>query len=60
MLADQQVLIRFTAEDKKMLQAVSKHFQRSQSDAIRVLVRRVYEVIEKEKTDAHKSNQRAA
>jgi hypothetical protein len=59
MLANQQVLIRFTADDKKKLATVAKHFQRSQSDAIRVMVRGLYRVIQDEKSDA-KSKQPAA
>lgn len=48
-LADQQFNIRLSADDKKMLGQVARHFQRSQADTIRVLIREVYEVIESKK-----------
>ncbi len=48
MLANQQILIRVSKDDKKMLETLAKHFQRSKSDTIRTAIRGLYRVVQAE------------
>ena len=49
MLATDNFTMRISPKEKAMLASVAKHFQRSQSDTIKTLVREVYQVIRAEK-----------
>ena len=49
MLATDNFTIRISPQEKKMLVSVAKHFQRSQADTIKTLVREVYQVMIAEK-----------
>jgi hypothetical protein len=58
MLATKNFKMRVSPEDKTMLVSVAKHLQRSQSDAVKTIVREVYAVIQAEKSELRKPNQK--
>jgi hypothetical protein len=60
MLQDQQFRIRLSVDDREKLVSVAKHFQRSQADTIKVLVREVYQMIQAEKVEDPKPTQQPA
>jgi hypothetical protein len=60
MLATDQFTMRLSPQDKAMLKRVAMHFQRSQSDTLKTLVREVYEVIKTEKIEDPKLAQEQA
>jgi hypothetical protein len=60
MLASEQFGMRISPKDRAMLKCVAKHFQRSQADTIKTLVREVYEAIKSEKIEETKPNQEQA
>lgn len=46
MSIDQQFKMRISQEDRQMIRDVAKHFERTQGDAIRLIVREVYAAIQ--------------
>jgi propanediol dehydratase small subunit len=50
MLATDNFSMRISPQEKAMLADVAKHFQRSQADTIRALVREVYELMNAEQS----------
>jgi hypothetical protein len=54
MIATDNFKMRLSPQDKKMLKAVSSHFQRSQSDTVKVMIRGLYKVIEAGRADPKK------
>ena len=48
MIQNETFKMRISPEDRKMLRDVARHFERSQGDTIRVIVREVYQHIKTE------------
>lgn len=57
MLQSEAFTMRLSPQDKAMLKSVARHFQRSQSDTLKTLVREVYEVMKAEKAEDPKPTQ---
>jgi hypothetical protein len=57
MLATENFTMRISTQEKLMLADIARHFQRSQSDTIKILVREVYQAIKTEKGDEPKTIQ---
>ena len=49
MLATGNFTMRISPQDKRMLADVARHFQRTQADTLKTLVREVYQVMKAEK-----------
>lgn len=56
MIATDNFKMRLSPEDKQMLRAVSQHFQRTQSDTVKVMIRGLYKAMEASKTKAKKQS----
>jgi hypothetical protein len=52
----EQFKLRISPQEKAMLTYVAKHFQRSQSDTLRTLVREVYAIVKTKKAQEAKVN----
>ena len=57
MLATGNFTMRISPQDKRMLADVARHFQRTQADTLKTLVREVYQVMKAEKAEERKPNQ---
>ena len=51
MLQTENFVMRISPQEKAMLHDVAKHFQRSQADTLKTLVREVYQVMKAEKAE---------
>jgi hypothetical protein len=56
----QQFQIRMSEQDRQMFAYVAKHFQRSQADTVRVLIRETYEVIKAKEFQEPKPQEKSA
>jgi hypothetical protein len=59
MLATDNFTMRISPQDKAMLAAVATHFQRTQADTIKTLVREVYQFINVEGAKENQSAMKA-
>jgi hypothetical protein len=59
-MLQQQFKIRVSEQDRAMFAFVAKHFQRSQADTVRTLIRETYQVIKAKEASQTKSNQEKA
>ena len=57
MLQTDNFTMRISPQDKAMLASVARHFQRTQADTLKTLVREVYQVMKAEKAEERKPNQ---
>jgi hypothetical protein len=56
----QQFQIRVSEQDRSMFAYVARHFQRTQADTVRTLIRETYEIIKAKEAQQPKSNQEQA
>jgi hypothetical protein len=59
MQATEQFKMRISLQDKAMLASVAKHFQRSQADTVKTLVREVYQAIKNEQVEEKPNNDKS-
>jgi hypothetical protein len=57
MLQSDQFQMRISPKEKAMLASVAKHFERSQADTLKLLVRNTYRLIEAEQSAEKESTQ---